>query len=228
MPELYTVETLTPLRRIIASRMTEAARIPQFRLEADVTLDKLLVARERLNAGRPAIKVSVNDCIIKACASALMKHPLINAQFIEEEMHLYHQANISVVVAVHGGLASPVIQAANCKSLLGISAEMKDLAARAAAGQLRMSEVVDGSFSISNLGSRGVAQFDAVINAPQCGILAVGSAKRRPVVTDDGEIRPATVMRMTLSLDHRAVDGAVGAAFLATLAEMLAQPSEIF
>jgi pyruvate dehydrogenase E2 component (dihydrolipoamide acetyltransferase) len=222
----YAVQPLSPLRKIIAARMTEATRtIPHFRLVTDIEMDALLAAREKLNAAQPQAKVTVNDCLVKGCATALMAHPAVNCQLVGEEIHHYHQADISVIIAVEGGLSTPVIRAANRKSVRDIAAEVKALAARAAHGQLKMSEILGGSFSISNLGGLGVDQFDAIINPPQCAILAVGRAKPRVVVAARGETRVATVLRATLSVDHRAIDGAVAAAFMQTLRNTVGVPS---
>lgn len=229
MTEAYTVRSLTPLRKIIAARMSEAARtIPHFRVAIDVEMDALLRLRDMANAEAPSAKVTVNDCIIKGCAAALLQHPAINAQLVGEEVHEYHRADISVVIAVKGGLSTPVVRQADQKSVWDIATEVKSLATRAAAGQLKMSEIMGGSFSISNLGARGVVEFDAIINPPQCAILAIGAARRQIVPGENGDSRFATVLRATLSVDHRAADGAVAADFLATLRQRLEQPQEIF
>lgn len=226
----YEVKPLLPLRKAVAARMIEAAStIPHFHLVADIKVDQLFALRAKLNGSLAAdTKISVNDCMIKACASALMEHPIVNAQLVGHEVRQYHDADISVVVAVEGGLSTPVIRHANRKSLQEISAEVKALAVRAAAGQLKMSEIVGGSFSISNLGGYGVEQFDAIINPPQCAILAVGCARRRVIATDSGDVGVVTMLRATLSVDHRAIDGAVGAAFLSTLQQLLEQPRDLF
>jgi pyruvate dehydrogenase E2 component (dihydrolipoamide acetyltransferase) len=229
MAEPYRAVQLTPLRKIIAARMTEAKRtIPHFRVMIDVELDALLALRGQVNAAQPEAKVSVNDCLVKAAAAALMEHPGINCQLVGDEIHQYHEADISVVIAVEGGLSTPVIRHANRKTVQDIAMEVKTLAARAAKGQLKMNEIVGGSFSISNLGGYGVEQFDAIINPPQCAILAVGCAKRRMIVNDSDETRIATVLRATLSVDHRAIDGVSAAAFLETLRQTLQQPQALF
>lgn len=221
----FTVLPLSPLRKVIAERMTEAKRtIPHFRLVSDIAMDAVIRMRKEVNAAHPDAAISLNDCIIKACAAALMKHPDVNCQLVDEQLHQFAQADISVVTAVDGGLSTPVIRAANLKSLQQIAAEVKGLAARAAKGQLRMSEILGGSFSISNLGGYGVDQFDAIINPPQCAILAVGRAQPKMTVSDQGEARIATLMRVTLSVDHRAIDGVAGAQFLRTLRQNLEQP----
>lgn len=228
MAEAYTAVPLSPLRKAIAARMTEAAQnIPHFRVVVDIELDRLLAWREQINAAEPRVKVSINDCLIKACAAALMEHPAVNCQFMGEAIHQYHSADISVVVAVEGGLATPVVRSADRKSVREIATEVTGLAARALARQLKMEEIMGGSFSISNLGGFGVEQFDAIINPPQCAILAVGRAKRRVVVRDDGESQIATVLKATLSVDHRAIDGAVAAQFLGTLRRLIEAPDRL-
>lgn len=227
--EAYTVKALSPLRKVIAARMSEAARtIPHFRVAVDIEMDALLALRVKANAANPTTQITVNDCFVKGCASALMLHPSINVQLIGDEIHQYHQADVSVVTAIDGGLSTPVVRNANRKSIRDISAEVKALAARAATGQLKISEISGGSFSISNLGSRGVVQFDAIINAPQCAILAVGGAHRQYIARRDGEMRVATILRATLSVDHRAIDGAGAAEFLTTLRDVLEQPQDLF
>lgn len=229
MSEVYTAKKLSPLRKVIAARMTEAKQtIPHFRLVADIEVDRLMTLRERMNQSDRATKISINDCMIKACASSLMKHPEINVQFLGEEIHEFHQADISIVIAIEGGLVAPVLRAADRKTVHDIAVEVKILAARASAGQLKMNEIVGGSFSISNLGAYGVQQFDAVINPPQCSILAIGCAKPRMVVTDSGQPRVATTIRVTLSVDHRAIDGVAAAKFIATVRQSLEEPDGLF
>ena len=229
MAERFTVVPLTPLRKIIAARMTDAARtIPHFRLVADIDMDATLGLRRKLNAELSANTISVNACIVKACAAALVEHPAINSQMMGNEIHQYRQADISVIIAVEGGLFSPVIRQANQKSVRDIAIEIQALAARAAEGRLRMEEILGGSFSVSNLGGHGVDQFDAIINPPQCAILAVGRARPRVIVCGSGETRIANILRATLSVDHRAIDGAMAAAFMNTLRVTLEQPQRLF
>lgn len=229
MAEPYDVVRLTPLRKVIAARMVEAKQtIPHFRLVSDFEMDALLALREQTNAAQSECKVSVNDCLIKACATALIEHPAINIQLLGDEILRYHDADISVVMAVEGGLATPVIRGANRKDVRQIAAAAKELSARAAARQLKMEEILGGSFSISNLGGYGVDQFDAIINPSQCAILAVGRAKPRLLVSEDGETRVARVLRATLSVDHRAIDGATAATFMSTLERILRQPQSLF
>ena len=227
MTDPYQTIPLTPLRKIIAARMAEAKQtIPHYRVSSDIEMDTLLALRKKHNEKNPDQKVSVNDFIIKACATALMEKPAINIQLIDDEIHQYHQADISVVIAVEGGLSTPVIRNANNKTVAEIAEEVQVLAARAQNGTLKMDEILGGTFSISNLGMYGVDQFDAIINPPQCAILAIGSAKPQPIVKD-GDIAIATVMRVTLSLDHRAIDGATGAQFLDVLKEKLQNPDHL-
>ncbi len=227
MSEIYKAIPLSPLRKIIAERMTEAKQtIPHYRVAMDIEMDALLALRKKLNNTNPAAKVTVNDCIIKACANALMELPAINIQLIDETIHQYQQADISVITAVEGGLSTPVIRHADCKSLFDIACEVKSLASRAAGGQLNIKDIMGGSFSISNLGMFGVDQFDAIINPPQCAILAVSAAKPQ-VVNKLGEISTVMMMRVTLSVDHRAIDGAVAARFLTILREQIIKPGSL-
>jgi len=228
MNEAYTVEALSPIRKIIATRMVEATRtIPHFRLTVDMEVDALLELRNVLRVSYPDAIPSLNDFLIKASAAALMDAPAINVQWVAGEVHRYRTADISVVTALEGGLSTPIIRNADTKSILDISREVKELAARAAKNSLKMHEIVGGSFSISNLGMYGIDQFDAIISPPQCAILAIGAAKPRVVVTPARQTHIATVLRVTLSLDHRAVDGAVGAAFLAALRRRIEQPEHM-
>jgi pyruvate dehydrogenase E2 component (dihydrolipoamide acetyltransferase) len=225
MAERYTVTALSPLRKIIAARMAEALRtIPHFRLTADLEVGALIALRRELCEQSDDGRLSLNDLLIKACAAALLDAPAINVQWAEKEIHQYHAADISVVTAVEGGLTTPIIRNTDTKSVWEISREVKEMTSRAARNELKMEEIVGGSFSISNLGMYGVDQFDAIINSPQCAILAVGSAKPRPVVARDGNLRIATTLRATLSIDHRAIDGAVAARFLSALRERIEHP----
>ena len=228
MNEEYRVRPLSPMRKVIAARMSEAKRtIPHFRLTAEIEVDALLARRTKLREARPGVSLSLNDLLIKACAEALMDVPEVNVQWAENELHQFASADISVVTAVEGGLATPIVRKADAKSVWEISAEVKELAARAARNELKMQEVLGGSFSISNLGMYGVDEFDAIINPPQCAILAVGAARSRCVPWRGLEPHVATVMRMTLSADHRAIDGVVGARFLAALKGRIEAPLEI-
>jgi pyruvate dehydrogenase E2 component (dihydrolipoamide acetyltransferase) len=228
MNDAYTVTALSPIRKIIAARMAEAKRtIPHFRLTIDTEVDALLELRKELREHKPDADISLNDLLIKACATALMDVPAINVQWADTVLHQYRAADISVVTAVEGGLSTPIVRSAESKSIWEISREVKELSARAAHNALKMDEIAGGSFSISNLGMYGIRQFDAIINAPQCAILAVGSAKPRVVVSQKRETRIRTVLTVTLSADHRAIDGATGAVFLSALRQRLEQPGHL-
>ena len=227
MSEDYLVRPLSPMRKAIAARMSEAKRnIPHFRLTAEIEADALMARRRELRESRLGSALSLNDLLIKACAHALMDVPEVNVQWADNELHQYASADISIVAAVEGGLATPIVRKAEVKSVWQISSEVKELTARAARNELRMQEVLGGSFSISNLGMYGVDEFDAVINPPQCAILAIGAARSRCVASGN-EPRVATVMRVTLSADHRAIDGVVGARFLAGLKRRVESPLHI-
>jgi pyruvate dehydrogenase E2 component (dihydrolipoamide acetyltransferase) len=209
----YRLEPLSGMRKTIARRLTESKQtVPHFYLTVDTEIDELLSLRKRLNDKTDA-KISVNDFIIRAVALALKKVPTANASFDDSGMMYYEHADISVAVATPNGLITPIVKQAESKGLTQIASEMKDLAARARDGKLKPEEFQGGTFSISNLGMFGVKQFEAVINPPQGCILAIGMGEQRPVVKN-GVVVPATVMTCTLSVDHRAVDGAVGAQFL--------------
>lgn len=221
----YEVIKLSNMRKTIAKRLTESKQtVPHFYLSVDVELDNLLAARKQLNSMSDEYKISVNDFVIKACAAGLMKVPEANVMYLGDVMHQFKRADISVAVAIEGGLITPVIRGADQKGLRQISDETKDLAKRAHEGKLAPEEYSGGTFSISNMGMMGVKQFDAVINPPQAAILAVGAGEQRPVVKN-GELTVATVMTVTLSCDHRAIDGAVGASYLAAIKMFLEQPS---
>ena len=218
---------LDGMRKIIASRLTEAKQtIPHFYLRRDIRLDKLLRVRGEINKGLEArgVKTSVNDFIIKACALALQKVPTANAVWAGDRVLQMEASDISVAVAIEGGLVTPVLQDAEAKPLSQLAVEMKDLAARARNRKLAPHEYQGGSFSISNLGMMGIDNFDAVINPPQGAILAVGAGKKRPVVLDDGSLSVATVMSVTMSVDHRVIDGALGAELLNEIVNYLENP----
>ncbi len=223
----YEEVPLDGMRRTIAARLTEAKQtIPHFYLRREVRLDALMAFRETLNKqleGR-GVKLSVNDFIIKACAMALQAVPNANAVWAGDRMLRLKPSDVAVAVAVEGGLFTPVLRDAEKKSLSALSAEMKDLAGRAKSKKLAPQEYQGGSFAISNLGMMGVENFDAVINPPHGSILAVGAGLKKPVVMGDGTIGVATVMSMTLSVDHRVIDGALGAEFLKAIVEGLENP----
>ena len=216
---------LSNMRKTIARRLAKAkATIPHFYLTIDVGLDALLDLRAKLNA-RPKVdyKLSVNDFIIKAVALALKKVPDCNASFAGDKILRWRDVDVAVAVAIEGGLITPVVRKADQKTLSVISAEMKDLAARARAGKLKPEEFQGGGFTISNLGMYGIREFAAIINPPQACILAVGAAEKRPVVEGEA-IVARTLMTVTLSTDHRVVDGALGAEFLQAFKGLIEDP----
>lgn len=218
---------LDGMRRTIAARLTEAKQtIPHFYLRRSVELDALMAFREQLNKGLESrgIKLSVNDFIIKACALALQAVPDANAVWAGDRILKLKPSDVAVAVAIEGGLFTPVLRDADKKSLSALSSEMKDLASRAKTKKLAPHEYQGGSFAISNLGMMGVENFDAVINPPHGSILAIGAGLKKPVVKADGSIGAATVMSMTLSVDHRVIDGALGAQFLKVVVETLENP----
>ena len=223
----FTEVPLDGMRRTIAARLTEAKQtIPHFYLRRSVQLDALMAFREQLNKtleGR-GVKLSVNDFIIKACAIALQQVPDCNAVWAGDRILKLKPSDVAVAVAIDGGLFTPVLRDADKKSLSALSAEMKDLATRAKTKKLAPHEYQGGSFAISNLGMMGIENFDAVINPPHGSILAVGAGIKQPVVQADGSLGVATVMSMTLSVDHRVIDGALGAAFLKAVIEALENP----
>lgn len=223
----YEVVQLDGMRKTIAARLTEAKQtIPHFYLRRSVQLDALLAFRETLNKQLESrsIKLSVNDFIIKACALALQQVPDANAVWAGDRIFRLKPSDVAVAVAIEGGLFTPVLRDAHQKSISTLSAEMKDLAARARTRKLAPHEYQGGSFAISNLGMFGIENFDAVINPPHGSILAVGAGLKTPVVAKDGTINVATVMSMTLSVDHRVIDGALGAEFLKAIIENLENP----
>ena len=223
----YKAVPLDGMRRVIADRLTKAKQtIPHFYLRRDIQLDTLLKLRSEVNAGLEArgVKLSVNDFIIKACAMALQSVPAANAVWAGDRVLQMEASDISVAVAIEGGLFTPVLQDADSKSLSKLAVEMKDLAARARSRKLAPYEYQGGSFSISNLGMMGIDNFDAVINPPQGAILAVGAGKKRPVVSEDGALSVATVMSVTMSVDHRVIDGALGAELLDAIVNNLEHP----
>ncbi len=218
---------LDGMRKTIAARLTEAKQtIPHFYLRRDIKLDALLKFRGQLNKqleGR-GVKLSVNDFIIKACALALQQVPDANAVWAGDRILKLKPSDVAVAVAIEGGLFTPVLKDAEMKSLSALSAQMKDLATRARDRKLSPEEYQGGSFAISNLGMFGIDNFDAVINPPHGAILAVGAGVKKPIVGDDGELAVATVMSLTLSVDHRVIDGALGAELLTAIKENLENP----
>ena len=221
----YKVMPTSNIRKIIAKRLVEAKQtIPHFYLTVECEIDALLKAREQINKrAEGAYKLSVNDFVIKACGVALTRVPSANASWIEDQIYQYTSADVSVAVAIEGGLITPVIRQAGTRGLIEISHEMKALALRAREGKLKPEEFQGGTFSLSNLGMYGVKEFSAIINPPQGCILAVGMGEERPIVKK-GVLTVATLMTCTLSVDHRVVDGAVGAQFLKVFKELIENP----
>ncbi len=211
-------------RKTIARRLSESKQtVPHFYLTVDCLLDDLLAMREKLNAKAEGVKISVNDMIIRAVALALKKVPAANAMWTDAAIRQFTRVDVSVAVATPNGLITPVIKDAAAKGLATIASEIKDLAGRAREGKLKPEEYTGGGFTISNLGMFGVKSFSAIINPPQACILAVGAGEKRPVVKGEA-LAIATVMSCTLSVDHRAVDGAVGAEFLAAFKKLVEDP----
>jgi len=231
-PGSYQEIPLDSMRRTIAVRLVEAKQtIPHFYLTADVAIDRLNAVREEANAtalrddsGKPAFRLSINDFIIKALALALARVPAANAVWAEDRILRFQRSDVGVAVAVEGGLVTPVIRGAESKSLLEISAEMKDLATRARLRKLKPAEIEGGVTAISNLGMHGVREFAAIINPPHATILAVGAVARRPAETADGGIRFLSQMTVTLSCDHRVIDGALGAELLTAFGHFIEHP----
>ena len=218
---------LDGMRKTIAGRLTEAKQtIPHFYLRRDIKLDALMAFRAKLNKTLEArgVKLSVNDFIIKACALALQQVPDANSVWAGDRTLKLKPSDVAVAVAIEGGLFTPVLKDAEMKSLSALSAEMKDLAARARSRKLAPHEYQGGTFAISNLGMFGIDNFDAVINPPHGAILAVGAGVKKPVVGADGELAIATVMSVTLSVDHRVIDGALGAQLLQAIVDNLQNP----
>ena len=218
---------LDGMRKVIANRLTEAKQtIPHFYLRKSVNLDKLLIIRSEMNAGLidQGIKISVNDFIVKASSLALQDIPQANVVWAQDRILQMTSSDVAVAVSVEGGLFTPVIFDSEKKTLSSLSLEIKDLASRARKKKLSPNEYQGGSFAISNLGMMGVENFDAVINPPHGSILAVGAGTKKPIVKEDGAISAATIMSLTLSVDHRAIDGALGAEFLARITHYLENP----
>ena len=223
----YEEVALDGMRKTIAARLTEAKQsIPHFYLRRDIQLDDLLKFRSQLNKQLESrgVKLSVNDFIIKACALALQSVPDANAIWAGDRVFKLKPSDVAVAVAIEGGLFTPVLKDADMKSLSALSAEMKDLATRARDRKLAPHEYQGGSFAVSNLGMFGIDNFDAVINPPHGAILAVGAGAKKPIVNADGELAMATVMSVTLSVDHRVIDGALGANLLNAIKENLENP----
>ena len=227
------IQPLSPMRKTIAKRLVESKRnVPHFYLTVDLDVEALTGLRERINKelladlGERATKVSLNDFVVKACAIALVRVPACNAQFSDEGILTHKRVDVSVAVAVEDGLVTPVVRNADQKSVSAIAREIRELAGRARTKKLKPEEMTNGTFSVSNLGMFGIDQFAAVINPPEGAILAVGQMRHVPVVKD-GSVVPGQRMSVTLSCDHRVVDGAVGAAFLSELRALVEHPMQI-
>ncbi len=218
-------ENTSPMRRVIAQRLGESiGPIPTFYLTIEIEMDGALATRKQINDAIAPEKISVNDIIVKAAASALTKHPFVNASYQDDKIRFYEDADIGVAVAIDEGLITPIVRGANKKGFVQISNEVKELAGRAREKKLLPEEYTGATFSISNLGMMGIKEFTAIINPPEAAILAVGSATATPVVRD-GEITTRSIMNVTMSCDHRVVDGATGARFLETFKQMLENPA---
>lgn len=220
--ESYSEESVSQMRKAIARTLTSSKfSAPHFYLKMEVDMDNAIAARKAINAGD--VKISFNDLIIKAVAAALRKHPKVNASWMEDTIRYYDHIHVGVAVAVDEGLVVPVVKFTDNKGIAQIGEEIKDLAARARDKKLKPEEMQGGTFAVSNLGMYGIEDFTSIINPPNGAILSVGKIKETPVVKN-GQIVPGNVMKLSLSCDHRVVDGAVGSAFLKTLTEFLENP----
>ncbi len=227
-PSAYRDEPLSEMRRTIAKRLvTSLGPVPHFFLTTEIEMDRAADMRQQINSLYPDSKISLNDIIIKIAAIALIQNPQVNASFQDKTVRYYEHADIGVAVATENGLITPVVRAAELKSLIDIAAEVRELADRARSRKLKPEEYLGATFSISNLGMFGIDEFTAVINPPEAAILAVGAMAPKPVVRD-GEIEIRQMMRVTMSCDHRVVDGAVGAQFLQTFKQILENPLYLF
>ena len=218
------------MRKAIARRLTESkSTVPHFYLVADCRVDRLLALRQEINGVAVATgstKVSVNDLVVKAVAAAFVDVPEANATWSDEGVHRHHTIDIAVAVSVDDGLVTPVVRNVSALSVSAVSEQIRELAGRGKAGKLKQHELEGGSFAVSNLGMFGTTEFSAIINPPQCGILAVGAARKMPVVVND-EIVVGTVMTVTLSADHRVMDGALAARWLAAFVARVESPGSI-
>jgi pyruvate dehydrogenase E2 component (dihydrolipoamide acetyltransferase) len=222
----YTEIAHTGMRRAIARRLTESkSTVPHFYLTTDCRVDELLALRAQINA-TSAVKISVNDLVVKAVAAAFSDVPEANVTWTDTHLRRWNSVDISVAVATDDGLLTPVVRGVDSLSLSGVSQRIAELVGRAREGRLRQEELEGGSFSVTNLGMYGTTEFSAILNPPQSGILAIGAARPQPVVVD-GELGVATVMRCTLSVDHRAVDGALAARWLAAFTARIENPISI-
>jgi pyruvate dehydrogenase E2 component (dihydrolipoamide acetyltransferase) len=217
-------QPLSQMRAIIAKRMPMSkAPVPHFYVSSEVAMDRAWELRDELNALEGQPKISVNDFVVRACALVLLEHPGVNASFQGETIRVYHRAHIGIAVALEEGLITPVLRDCHAKSLSQIAVESRDLAERARARKLRAQEMSGATFSISNLGMYDVTEFSAIINPPEGAILAVGTVRKVPVVTESG-LGVGRRMMMTISCDHRVMDGAMGARFLQDVKRLLEEP----
>lgn len=226
-PVEFETVAFNSMRKAIGQRLQASKRdAPHFRLTADLEIDDLLALREQINATVPSVKLSVNDFIVKACGAALLRVPEVNVQFDEQTQSVrrYTHADVSVAVALPSGLITPIVRKTDTRSLASVSEEVHSLVTKAKSGTLAPEEFQGGTFTVSNLGMHGVREFDAIINPPQAAILAVGAGTQRPVVAN-GEVVPRTILTVTLSCDHRVIDGALGAGFLAELKRFVESPA---
>jgi pyruvate dehydrogenase E2 component (dihydrolipoamide acetyltransferase) len=227
-PSAYRDEPLSEMRRTIARRLvTSLGPVPHFFLTSEIDMDRAADMRRSINELYPDAKLSINDVIIKVVAAALTQHPQVNASFQDKTIRVYEHADIGVAVATENGLITPIVRAADAKSLFEIAAEVRELAERARARKLKPEEYTGATFSISNLGMFGIDEFTAVINPPEGAILAVGAMTPKPVARDN-QIVIRQIMRVTLSCDHRVIDGAVGAQFLRTFKQIMENPLYLF
>ena len=226
-PGSYDLVPLDGMKKTVARRMTDSFRdVPHFPLTIDIEIDRLLDARARINAllEKDGVKVSVNDLVIKAAATALRRVPEANASYTPDGIAMHHHADVAMAVALEHGLITPIIRSAETKGLAQIATEAKDLAARARSKKLKPEEFQGGTFTVSNLGMFGVKSFASIINEPQGAILSVGAGEKRPVVRGD-QLAIATVMTVTLTCDHRVLDGSIGSAFLTAFRAMIEDPA---
>lgn len=224
----YTLKPHDRLRKVIAQRMTDSARdIPHFPLTMHIRLDALLAVRSAHNAAEGAVRLSVNDLIVKAAALALIAVPEANVSYMPEGMLQHAHADVAVAVAVKGGLMTPIVRSADIKPVSAVASELRDLANRAQRFRLQPDEYTGGSFTVSNLGMFGVTSFGSIINTPQAAILSVGAARGRPVLRN-GALAEEHVLSVTLTCDHRAIDGATGARWLQAFRDLIETPAQLF
>lgn len=228
MSSSYIERAITPARKAVAARVAEVTReVPHFRVVREVELDHLIAVQESLRAASKGGKVTLTDLFVKACAGALMDVPAVNIHWAGDALREFASADIAVAMSVNSVVQTPIIWQADRKSVPEIHQELALLKEKASRNELKMREIAGGSFTISNLGMYGIDQFDAIINAPQCAILATGRGTRRVVVRPDGNVDTATISKLTLSVDHRAIDGALAARFMDALCRRLEHWSQV-